>query len=58
MAASTGKKIANTGMRRVPRPKPEKRVSPEVIRAAKQMTTYSIMLSHLLVLALLVAATD
>jgi hypothetical protein len=38
LATSTGKKIANTGIRIVPRPKPEKRVSPEVKRAARQTT--------------------
>jgi hypothetical protein len=34
--------MANTGIRRVPRPKPEKRVRQEVNKAVRQMTKYSI----------------
>jgi hypothetical protein len=37
-----GKNIANTGIKRVPSPNPEKRVKPEVINAAVQMKRYSI----------------
>jgi len=37
MATSTGKKMAKTGMSRVPRPKPEKRVNPEASKAAVQI---------------------
>jgi hypothetical protein len=37
MAISTGKKRAKTGIRRVPSPNPEKRVSPDEIKAARQM---------------------
>jgi hypothetical protein len=43
MAISTGKKIAKTGISRVPSPNPEKRVSPDEIRAARQMIGYSMM---------------
>jgi len=37
MATSTGKKMANTGIRMVPRPKPEKRVSSADRKAASDM---------------------
>jgi hypothetical protein len=43
MARSTGKNIANTGMRIVPNPKPEKNVSSEVIKAARLRTTISVI---------------
>jgi hypothetical protein len=35
MAASRGKKRAKAGRRRVPKPKPEKKVSPAVKNAAR-----------------------
>jgi hypothetical protein len=41
-ATSTGKKIANTGSKSVPSPKPENSVKPDAIRAEKQITKYSI----------------
>jgi hypothetical protein len=34
MANSTGKKIANTGINKVPRPNPEKNVNPAATKAA------------------------
>jgi hypothetical protein len=40
-----GKNIANAGIKRVPRPNPEKRVSPEVTKATAQIIRYS--MSHL-----------
>lgn len=43
MAISIGKNNANTGTNIVPKPKPENRVSPEPINAAKQMMMYSII---------------
>lgn len=42
MASSRGKKIANMGTKIVPRPNPEKNVSPEPSNEKKQMVMYSI----------------
>ena len=42
MAISTGKNKAKTGTKIVPSPKPEKSVSPEPSKAAKQIIKYSI----------------
>tara|TARA_B110000014_G_C19995628_1_gene515840 strand:- start:823 stop:951 length:129 start_codon:yes stop_codon:yes gene_type:complete len=42
MAISTGKKIAKTGIKIVPRPNPEKKVRIEAIKAMKLMRTISI----------------
>jgi hypothetical protein len=47
IATSKGKKIANTGMSRVPNPKPEKSVKPDTTRAVVQSTTYCIMLDSI-----------
>jgi hypothetical protein len=41
IARSTGKNSANTGMRSVPNPKPEKKVSKEVTNAATIMSVIS-----------------
>jgi hypothetical protein len=46
MAISTGKKIATTGMSRVPRPNPEKRVRVEAVRAAAEIIMKSIGYSY------------
>jgi len=45
MAISIGKKMAKTGMRSVPKPKPEKKVRPATTRATTQIIRYSIMIS-------------
>lgn len=37
MARSTGKKIINTGVRMVPKPKPEKKVNIDTVKATKDM---------------------
>ncbi len=44
MATSTEKNNAKTGIRIVPSPKPEKRVSPDAIKAAIEMIRYCIAL--------------
>jgi hypothetical protein len=41
MANSIGKKSANTGVSKVPRPKPENKVSPEPRKEIRQMIKYS-----------------
>jgi hypothetical protein len=47
MASSIGKKMANTGVRIVPSPNPEKKVSRDVIKAAMQIRKISIMQNSL-----------
>jgi hypothetical protein len=42
IANSMGKKIAKTGVSRVPKPKPEKKVSRDAIAAIRGMSKYSI----------------
>jgi hypothetical protein len=42
-----GKKIANTGSKRVPSPNPEKRVRPEVRKVATEITKYCIPLGYI-----------
>ena len=42
MASSTGRKMARTGIKSVPRPNPEKRVSPAARNATRQTRTVSI----------------
>ena len=42
IAISRGKKRAKTGIRIVPKPKPEKKVSSDAKNAAKQIITISI----------------
>jgi hypothetical protein len=51
IATSKGKKMANTGMSRVPNPKPENNVKPDTARAAVQSTTYCNMFDSIACLA-------
>jgi hypothetical protein len=50
MATSMGKKMAKTGVRMVPSPKPEKRVSAEVARAVAERTMYDKVVGDIVIL--------
>jgi hypothetical protein len=49
IASCAGKKIIITGVRIVPSPKPEKKVSSDAPKAVRQMITYSIINKNKLV---------
>jgi len=46
MASGTGKSNANTGIKAVPRPKPENKVSPEAKNAINPIKTSSMMILY------------
>jgi hypothetical protein len=47
IASETGKNSANTGIKTVPRPKPENRVSPEARNAISPIKTSSMMILYI-----------